>query len=61
MKFKRNLKIKLSFLLIILGWFIIGLSWSVSFIHSINTILLLLGLVLAFIGFILFILTVNRK
>lgn len=61
MKLKRNHKIILSFLLIILSWFMIGISWSVSLTHPINTILFLSGLVLTLAEFILFLLAVNSK
>lgn len=61
MKLKRNYKILISLLIIIMSWLMIGIGYTSKYGSIINTILFLGGILFIFLGFIMFLLSVNSK
>ncbi|CAM1369381.1 conserved hypothetical protein [Tenacibaculum sediminilitoris] len=61
MKLKRNYKIFISLLIIIISWLMIGIGYTSKYGSIINTVLFFGGIIFSFFGFIMFLLSVNIK
>jgi hypothetical protein len=56
-----NKKLLLTLLTFIVGWFLMGIGYTIKLGHPINTICFLFGLTLIIVGIIFFIIIIKEK